>query len=289
MKKLEEQAKTAWNGVSFSPEKRGESFIKEAKRNLSELKEELGEYYNEEKLISLYSDVLSVQSRCLSPMITGPANFPVARNEKTHNFLHKKWENLEEYIERVRKAKRKNEKKQATAEAGGELQQARTQLAEAEAGHKQALVFNKIIRKKGTYEEKKQIMLDANIPIWAIEDNHEFAQRHYNKDFDSLYTVNSNARIKRLKQKVTDIESRENAESKEYTGILQDAEYKIIQNIEADRLQIICDGKPEEEIRTIFKKNGMRWSPKNQAWQRKLTQNAIWAIQRVFENIKKVG
>jgi hypothetical protein len=56
---------------------------------------------------------------------------------------------------------------------------------------------------------------------------------------------------------------------------------EIIRNIELDRLQIVFDDKPDEEMRAALKENGFRWSPKNNAWQRQLTENAERALKRL--------
>jgi hypothetical protein len=54
------------------------------------------------------------------------------------------------------------------------------------------------------------------------------------------------------------------------------------------RLQLIFDGKPSDEVREVLKKNGFKWSPKNGAWQRQLTDNAICSLKRVTETIKAI-
>ena len=55
------------------------------------------------------------------------------------------------------------------------------------------------------------------------------------------------------------------------------------------RLQLFFDGKPDEEIRTILKHNGFRWSGKNKAWQRHLNSNSEYALKYVLEELKKKG
>ena len=52
--------------------------------------------------------------------------------------------------------------------------------------------------------------------------------------------------------------------------------------VEADRLQILFDEKPDEETRAALKSNGFRWSPRYNAWQRQLTQNAESAARRAL-------
>lgn len=56
--------------------------------------------------------------------------------------------------------------------------------------------------------------------------------------------------------------------------------FQIVRNAEQNRLQIIFDGKPDEATRSALKSNGFRWSPRNNAWQRQLTDNAERAARR---------
>lgn len=57
---------------------------------------------------------------------------------------------------------------------------------------------------------------------------------------------------------------------------------EIVRNLEADRLQILFDEKPDDEQRDALKQNGFRWSPRYSAWQRQLTQNAEIAARRAL-------
>ena len=49
---------------------------------------------------------------------------------------------------------------------------------------------------------------------------------------------------------------------------------KVEANAEANRLQILFEEKPDAATREELKSNGFRWSPKAEAWQRQLTDNA---------------
>ena len=57
---------------------------------------------------------------------------------------------------------------------------------------------------------------------------------------------------------------------------------EIVRNLEADRLQILFDEKPDEDTRAALKQNGFRWSPRYNAWQRKLTDNAMYDARRAL-------
>ena len=57
---------------------------------------------------------------------------------------------------------------------------------------------------------------------------------------------------------------------------------QIVRNAEENRLQILFEDIPSEELRAALKSHGFRWSPRNKAWQRQLTQNAIYDARRIL-------
>ena len=62
--------------------------------------------------------------------------------------------------------------------------------------------------------------------------------------------------------------------------------FRTVENAEIMRLQLFFDGKPEAEVRDILKKNGFRWSRKNNCWQRQLTDNARYSLERVKKELE---
>lgn len=62
--------------------------------------------------------------------------------------------------------------------------------------------------------------------------------------------------------------------------------YRVVENTEIMRLQILFDGIPPASARDILKSNGFRWSPKNKAWQRQLTDNTRNAYKNIREELK---
>lgn len=68
---------------------------------------------------------------------------------------------------------------------------------------------------------------------------------------------------------------------------IQDKEYnigdvRILQNTEENRLQLFFDGKPEQTMIATLKSRGFKWSPRNKAWQRQLTPNALAVLKCIF-------
>ncbi len=55
----------------------------------------------------------------------------------------------------------------------------------------------------------------------------------------------------------------------------------IVANHDIERLQIIFDGKPAQEIISELKGAAWNWSPKNGAWQRKITNNSIYSAKQI--------
>ncbi len=62
--------------------------------------------------------------------------------------------------------------------------------------------------------------------------------------------------------------------------IVSKGNLRVVANHDADRVQIFFPGKPDEPTRATLKGAGWKWSPSNQAWQRKATPAAAqWAKQ----------
>lgn len=62
---------------------------------------------------------------------------------------------------------------------------------------------------------------------------------------------------------------------------------RVVENVEQMRIQLLFDGKPCEETRTLLKSYGFKWSPKNMAWQRVLNNNGKYAAGKVIEKLKE--
>lgn len=101
--------------------------------------------------------------------------------------------------------------------------------------------------------------------------------------------TNNNANIRRLKDRVRSIETeqlrRECADMRGDDGSEEHDGYKVIENREANRIQFVFEGKPEEAVRATLKAWGFKWAPSQGAWQRMLNANGRYAAKRVVEAI----
>lgn len=105
--------------------------------------------------------------------------------------------------------------------------------------------------------------------------------RTNSKPFESYALQNNNAEIHRTKDRIAELQKRQSMESKEMeiNGV------KVVENVEANRLQLVFDGKPDKETITLLKSNGFKWAPSVGVWQRQLTDNARYAVKRLLEKI----
>lgn len=91
--------------------------------------------------------------------------------------------------------------------------------------------------------------------------------------FSSYDLTNNNSQIKRLREKLAEVSR--GFEGWAFEGGRAEA------NTEMNRLQLFFDQKPSESERTQLKANGFKWAPSQDAWQRQLTDNAIYAAGRL--------
>lgn len=102
---------------------------------------------------------------------------------------------------------------------------------------------------------------------------------------------NLNQNIKRVEKRIEQLEARQDAETKfEKVG-----DVWIVENTEANRVQIYFPDKPDADTRTMLKRHGFRWSPRAEwespdgwesgAWQAFLPVS--WNAQAGIEKLKE--
>jgi len=90
---------------------------------------------------------------------------------------------------------------------------------------------------------------------------------------------NASAEVRRIRARVERLQRQHQQTSRTY--VLGDGT-RIIWNVEANRVQILTLGKPDEGMRRALKGCGYRWSPSEGAWQRHLSERALYDACRLF-------
>ncbi len=95
-----------------------------------------------------------------------------------------------------------------------------------------------------------------------------------NLGFASFKLTNNNAKIKATKERIEELTKRKETAPKDLTinGV------RVLENTEVMRLQLFFDGKPAPDMIALLKKQAFKWSPSNMAWQRQLTNNAVYSF-----------
>lgn len=222
---------------------------------------------------------IAAKSRCISSFITGPANFPVRRAEKANASEQNRYNDLQRFREKAKKAMTR-----VNVTVESELEKAQRKLNECEKAQEIMKACNKVIRKNNTSEEKitelSKLLGNNTRAIEILKP--DFCGR---VGFASYALQNNNAAIKRWKERVSQLSKK--VEIKNSDKSIQSKKYgdvELIQNFEIDRLQIVFPSKPERETITKLKLSGWRWSPKNKAWQRKNTNSAIYSADSILKD-----
>lgn len=226
-----------------------------------------------------------IGTRCPSVLICGAGNFPTRKKEKQIAAWDKNMENFrkaDHYLDMLKRAHTLAVK----SDDPEVLDFLRAKLAGLEEAHTLMVSANAYYRKNKTLEGLEGIPADTMawitrpgvyLPGGRNGDGSPLA--FYGKPFPTYELTNSNANIKRVKQRIETLEAVKASKpiEEEHDG------YTYRENAEAMRVQFRFDGKPDDETRALLKRNGFRWAPSQGVWQRQLNDNGKYAAHRVME------
>jgi hypothetical protein len=95
--------------------------------------------------------------------------------------------------------------------------------------------------------------------------------------------ANNSANMRRIEDRIKLMEAKENRSNTTGAQEFKFDGFTVIYNHEADRIQVRHDNKPAADVIYQFKRNGFRWSPSFQAWQRNLNPNGIWVAKQLLK------
>lgn len=215
-----------------------------------------------------------VDARVPSILIAGGSNFPVAKKEK-QNRLRERLDREFAYIQGLFD-------KISTIGNGGISSDDPDALLKLQAKLQSLKGFQKIMRDVNAYYRKNKTLDGCPyLPDCEIEKLKRKMASSWHaepKPFESYLLTNNNANIHRIEKRIEELERRKSEPAPE--GWKFDGG-EVIVNTQENRLQIVFDDKPEEDVRAELRSNGFRWAPSQGAWQRQLTPNAIYAAKRL--------
>jgi hypothetical protein len=235
------------------------------------------------KLAEWYNKESSIGCMCPSVMISGAGNFPVRKKEKQNAAWERNMQflkDIEKYQDRIVQIMTGKEPiMDGDADA---IERLRDKIEGLEKSQQLMKDVNAYYRKHKTLDGCELLPADQIAKLqesmaesWHLED----------KPFASYSLTNNNANIRRLKNRLNRLEDAKSQESTE----TENEFFRVVENTEIMRVQIFFDEKPEADVRDILKKNGFRFSPKNNnAWQRQLNNAGRYAVDRVIAELKNM-
>lgn len=160
------------------------------------------------------------------------------------------------------------------------IQKLQDKLKKLEDGQEMMKAVNKYYKKNGTcagcelLTEEQARKLDSD------------AEKNYDKrPFPTYALTNNNQNIRSVRQR---IESLKRIEEIDFEPVEFDGG-KVVADKEINRIQFYFDEKPSEETRGILKHWGFHFSKyNNNAWQRQLNSNGIYATRKVLEKLNEM-
>lgn len=225
--------------------------------------------------------VLSAQSRVMSPMITGPARFPVRSNEKRCSSFENRSRELIEWSKRAigRISRLLRGPVSISSDAPDAVQQLQAKIDAATARQSLMIAANKIYRNtKLTADQKCAALVAAGLV--KVEADGRLEPDFMNRvGFAQYELTNNRANIKRMMLRMAEIRRKMSDSTTEKTV----GAVRVIDNVPENRLQLFFPGKPPMVIIDMLKKRGFHWSRYIGCWQRMRSNGAEWAAQQIIE------
>ena len=160
----------------------------------------------------------------------------------------------------------------------------KAKLAQLEANQTAMRDANKLVRRHKTGKLPTEELTEALAKVFPGWDSSktvklltpDFCGR---VGFASYMLTNNNGNMKRIKDRIADLErsaAMEPAEDIEVEGC------RVVENTDENRIQLFFDGKPPAHVRAQLKARGFRWSRYNVAWQRHLNNSGRWSAQEIL-------
>lgn len=256
--------------------------VAEKKPEEAERAYRLAERYSK-KMAEYYNKESSIGMMCPSVMISGASNFPVKKKERQVAA----WERNHQYYKETQKIIGKIEnilygKEIIKSDDDRAIEKLEEKLEDLKNTQERMKAANKAIRMKDT-EEGDDLLREMGYSEESIKQIREpdFCGR---VGYPSYLLTNNNANIHRVEERLKRLKAVKEKGSSE-----QEYEtFKVVENTDVMRYQIIFDGKPDTEIRTLLKSNGFKWAPSQGAWQRQITTNGKYALNSVVEKLKEM-
>ncbi len=226
------------------------------------------------KLADNLNQRYEIGTRCPSIAVSGRANFPVRKKEQQNAAEQRNWEEFEK-IQDILNTIRGTGMAGISSDDPQVIQKLEAKLAGLERAHETMKAVNAYYRKHKTLDGCPHMKAPE---INRIKKEMARSGRIGDQPFSAWTLTNNRNNIKQVQQRI--------AELKKWQTQAPPAGWQfdggeVVVNVGENRLQILFAEKPSDEVRSELRHHGFRWAPSQSAWQRKLTDNAIYTAKHM--------
>lgn len=210
----------------------------------------------------------AITARVPSILIAGGSNFPVRQKEKQNRAADTnmaEWRQIQGLLDKIRGTGRGG----IGADDPEAVQKLKSKLAGLEQEQERMKAVNAYYRKHKTLDGCPQLTPDE------VERRKAAMARSWRADphpYESYLLTNNNANIRQTKKRIEELSAKKETEFEGWS--FEGGEVKM--DLQANRLRVFFHEKPDRDTCSAMRHGGFRWAPSVGAWQRQLTNNAIW-------------
>ena len=233
------------------------------------------------RLAANYNHRYSIDARVPSVMVAGPAKFPVKAKEKQNAARDSnmaEYQEIQGLLDKITSCGMGG----VMSDDPAALDKLRAKLKKLEDLQAKMKAVNAYYRKHRTLEGCPDLTTGE---IQAISAEMKNSWRSNPVPFEAYELTNNNATIKRTRDRVAALEAEAARAAAGGTEDYEGKGYTLRENTDICRIQFIFDGKPDDDVRSLLKSHGFKWSPREGAWQRLLNDNARSAAACIAQAI----
>lgn len=247
----------------------------DAERLAQRYAKQLAEWFNKDAEIS---------ARYPSVLVSGAGNFDVRKKQKQIDA----WDKNHEKFNQIQELKEKIERlmyKKAVIKSDDEnaIEKLEEKIEKLKEKQEKMKAANRAVRLKDVEKgnEKLEALGYSDEEIQKLRTPNAFER----VGFEPYALTSNNANIKRLEGRLKQLKDEKSRAPEDWGNEF----FEVKEDKEEMRIKLFFDGKPDEDVRSLLKHKGFRWSPKNQAWQRNLNENGRQATKSIIKALSEMN
>jgi hypothetical protein len=222
-----------------------------------------------------FTDRLATAAQCVSPLVTGPANFPAERARKASTRADKASAELVEFRTRALAAIRKRlcpELRPIMAGDADALERLAIKLAGLESTHALMVEANKMIRVSARFGTDAQVRELVDLGFVETDARTLLVPDFCNRiGFPGYALTNSNAEIGRIRARIAALTTAKATPDETVEGTAA----RLVVATAENRVRLFFPSKPAADVIAALKAHAFRWTPSLGCWQAYVNHGSV--------------